>query len=68
MFQLAIVISISFSFLAAVMAWLITYLEYAKHEFSPARLRRECFRAAGFTFVVWLAITLLAFYFLLSAV
>jgi hypothetical protein len=68
MFFIAIVISVTFSFLASLMVYLITYIEYEKHKFLPKRLRKESLDAAIFAFVAWLIISLVAFYFIMVMV
>jgi uncharacterized membrane protein len=68
MFSLAIVISVTFSFLASLMAYMITYIEYEKHKFPKKRLRKESLNAAIFTFSVWLIISLVSFYFIMVMV
>jgi len=50
------------------MAYIITYIEYEKHQFSPKRLRKESFHTAVFTFIAWLVISLTAFYFIIVMV
>ncbi len=65
MFYLAIIISVIFSFLASVIIYLITYIEYEKHKFPPKRLRKESLNAAIFTFFIWIIISFTAFYFVI---
>jgi H+/Cl- antiporter ClcA len=52
-------IGVVFGFLAALMAFLITWNEYQKHKFRGKRLFMEAFRAGLFTFVVFLSLSLL---------
>jgi hypothetical protein len=48
-----------FGFLAALMAFFITWNEYQKHGFRGKRLFMEAFRVLLFTFVVFLFLSLL---------
>jgi uncharacterized protein YybS (DUF2232 family) len=52
-------IGVIFGFLAALMAFLITWDEYRKHKFEGKRLFMEAFRAGLFTFIVFLLLSLL---------
>jgi len=59
MLVFSIVIGIVFGFLAALMAFVITWHEYEKHKFTGRRLFKEAFQAAAFTFVVFLLLSIL---------
>jgi len=59
MLVFSIVIGIIFGFLAALMAFVITWHEYERHKFTGMRLFRESFQSAIFTFVVFLLLSLL---------
>ena len=52
-------IGVVFGFLAALMAFLITWNEYQNHKFRGKRLFMEALRAGLFTFVVFLLLSLL---------
>jgi H+/Cl- antiporter ClcA len=60
----SIVIGIVFGFIAALMAFVITWHEYEKHKFTGKRLFKEAFQAAIFTFIVFLLLSLLIGFFL----
>jgi uncharacterized membrane protein YsdA (DUF1294 family) len=45
-----------FGFLGALMAFVITYHEYQKHQFRGKRLFMEAFHAALVTFIVFIAL------------
>ena len=60
----SIVIGIVFGFIAALMAFVITWHEYEKHKFTGKRLFRQAFQAAIFTFIVFLLLSLLVGFFL----
>ena len=53
----SVVIGVIFGFLAALMAFVITWHEYEKHKFTGKRLFKEAFQAAIFTFVVFLLLS-----------
>jgi H+/Cl- antiporter ClcA len=59
MLVFSIVIGIVFGFLAALMAFVITWHEYEKHKFTGKRIFKEAFQSAIFTFVVFLFLSLL---------
>jgi nucleoside recognition membrane protein YjiH len=59
MLVFSIVIGIIFGFLAALMAFVITWYEYEKHKFTGRRLFKGAFQAAVFTFVVFLLLSIL---------
>lgn len=67
-FSLSMLISVAFGFLAALMAFMITYIEYEKHKFSRIRLWKECLKTAAFTFLVFLCLSLVAFYVLFKTI
>jgi len=52
-------IAVTFSLLAAVMAFLITYEEYRHHYLDKQTVLKTALNAAGFTLVVFLALGLL---------
>ena len=64
MLAFSIIIGIVFGFLAALMAFVITWHEYEKHKFEGKRLFRQAFQAAIFTFIVFLLLSLLVGFFL----
>lgn len=51
-------ITVPFMLIGSVMAFLITWHEYEKHKFRGRRLFMEAFRAAVFTFIVFLVLSL----------
>jgi len=55
----SIVIGIAFGFIAALMAFVITWHEYEKHKLTGKRLFKEAFQAAIFTFGIFLLLSLL---------
>ena len=57
MLALSIVIGIVFGFIAALMAFVITWHEYKKHKFTGKRLFKEAFQSAIFTFAVFLILS-----------
>ena len=57
MLVISILIGIIFGFLAALMAFVITWHEYEKHKFTGKRLFKEAFQSAIFTFVVFLILS-----------
>jgi H+/Cl- antiporter ClcA len=59
MLVISIVIGIVFGFLAALMAFVITWHEYEKHKFTGKRLFRQAFQAAIFTLTIFLFLSLL---------
>ena len=60
MLAISIVLGIVFGFIAALMAFVITWHEYEKHKFAGKRLFMQSFQAAIFTFAVFLLLSLLA--------
>ena len=60
MLALSIVVGIVFGFIAALMAFVITWHEYEKHKLTGKRLFKEAFQSAIFTFIVFLLLSLLA--------
>ena len=58
MLAISVVLGIIFGFLAALIAFVITWHEYEKHKFTGKRLFKEAFQSAIFTFVVFLALSL----------
>jgi H+/Cl- antiporter ClcA len=58
MLVFSIVIGIIFGFLAALMAFVITWHEYEKHKFTGKRLFKEAFQSAIFTFVIFLFLSI----------
>jgi len=59
MLVFSIVIGIIFGFLAALMAFVITWHEYEKHKFTVKRLFKESFQAGIFTFAIFLLLSIL---------
>jgi hypothetical protein len=53
------IVGITFGTLAALIAFLITYLEYRKHKFEGWRLWREALTVGVFTFVIFVGLSLL---------
>jgi H+/Cl- antiporter ClcA len=64
MLVFSVVIGVIFGFLAALMAFVITWHEYEKHKFTGKQLFRQAFQAAIFTFIVFLLLSLLVGFFL----
>ena len=54
------IVGLVFGFLAAIMAYLITYEEYTHHFADTKEPRRLAGRTAFFTFVVFLVLAVLA--------
>jgi len=54
MLVISVILGIIFGFLAALIAFVITWYEYEKHKFTGKRLFKQAFQAAIFTFVVFL--------------
>ncbi|HUY62357.1 MAG TPA: hypothetical protein VMV50_01010 [Candidatus Paceibacterota bacterium] len=59
-----LIIGGTFGFLAACIAFLITFQEYRKHKFEGWRLWREALTVATFTFVFFFGLSLLIGYML----
>ena len=59
MFAISLVIGAVFGLLAALMAFIITWREYERHQFAGTRLYKEASQSAIFTFVVFLVLSLL---------
>jgi ribose/xylose/arabinose/galactoside ABC-type transport system permease subunit len=59
MFLFYLSIGVVFGFLAALMAFFITWNEYEKHKFRGKRLFMEALGAGLFTFLVFLLLSLL---------
>jgi len=57
MLAISVVLGIIFGFLAALIAFVITWHEYEKHKFTGKRLFKAAFQAAIFTFVVFLLLS-----------
>ena len=64
MLVFSIIIGIVFGFLAALMAFVITWHEYEKHKFTGKRLFKEAFHTAIFTLCIFLLLSLLTGFFL----
>ena len=64
MLVISIVLGIIFGFIAALMAFVITWHEYEKHKFAGKRLFMQAFQAAILAFTVFLLLSLLAGFFL----
>jgi len=58
MFWFYVMIGLVFGFLAALIAFLITWNEYQKHKFKGKRLFREVFSAGLFTFIIFFLLSL----------
>ncbi len=61
---IVVIVGIIFGFLASVMAFVITYNEYARHFPGTDKPRKLALEAAFFTFVVFLTVAALSGYFL----
>jgi len=59
MLAISIVIGIVFGFIAALMAFVITWHEYEKHKFTGRRLFREAFQSGIFTFAIFVILSIL---------
>jgi hypothetical protein len=55
---------IPFALIAALMAFLITWHEYQKHQFKGRKLFIESFRAALFAFAIFVLISIIIVYLL----
>jgi len=64
LFVITFIISLLFSLIGSVMAFLITYEEYAHHYTDKKRPFQHAMQTAIFTFVVFLVLTILAVSFL----
>jgi len=64
LFGIVFIVSLLFSFLGSVTAFLITYEEYAHHYTDKKRPFQHAMQTAIFTFVVFLVLTILAVSFL----
>lgn len=62
LFSFFLIIGGTFGFLAACIAYLITFLEYRKHAFEGWRLYQEALIVAIFTFAFFFGISLLIGY------
>jgi H+/Cl- antiporter ClcA len=61
---LSLLLGVLFGFIGSLMAFVITYHEYQKHQFRDKRLFREAFHAAIVTFIVFVALMAIAGYLL----
>jgi len=61
-----IILAILFGSLASLMAFLVTYGEYERHNFPKGRLIRESLRAALVSFVFLFGLTVIAGYLFLK--
>jgi hypothetical protein len=59
-----LVIGAGFGLIASIMTFLIIYDEYRKHHLKGRRLWSEALKAAGFSLVVFIALSLIAGYWL----
>ena len=59
MLVFSIVIGAVFGFIAALMAFVITWHEYEKHKFTGKRIFKEALQAAIFAFIVFLLLSIL---------
>lgn len=59
-FKLSLLLGVTFGSLAAVMAFLIVFDVYAKHQLSGPRLWKEGLAAGAFAFAVFLLLSLAA--------
>ena len=64
MIYLSILVGVLFGFLGTLMAFVITYNEYQKHQFRDKRLFKQAFNAAIVTFVFFVALMAIVGYFL----
>ena len=64
MLRFSVVIGVIFGFLAALMAFVITWHEYEKHKFTGRRLFKEAFHSGIFTFAIFLLLSILTGFFL----
>ncbi|PIY82609.1 MAG: hypothetical protein COX96_04960 [Candidatus Omnitrophica bacterium CG_4_10_14_0_2_um_filter_44_9] len=68
MLGFSVVIGIVFGFVAALMAFVITWREFERHKFAGERLFKEAFQSGIFTFVVFLLLSILAGFLLIRFV
>ena len=68
MLGFSVVIGIVFGFVAALMAFVITWREYERHKFTGKRLFKEAFQSGIFTFVVFLFLSILVGFLLMRFV
>ena len=61
-YPVMLILGITFGFIASVMAFLITYNEYQKHQFAKKRLWKESLSAAFFTFTFFLILSIILGY------
>jgi len=59
MLRFSVVIGVIFGFLAALMAFVITWHEYEKHKFTGRRVFKEAFQSGIFAFAIFLLLSLL---------
>ncbi len=64
MFFISIFLGSAFGLFASIMAFVITWNELEKHQFERKRLVNESLQAAGFTFIFFLVLSMLAGYFI----
>jgi len=64
-FAITFIISLCFSLVGAIMAFLITYEEYAHHYTDKRRPFQHAMQTAIFTFIIFLLLTVLAVLFLM---
>jgi len=56
MIYLFLLVGVIFGFIGSLMAFVITYHEYQKHQFERKRLIKEAFNAALYTFLFYIVI------------
>jgi len=56
MIYLFLLVGVIFGFIGSLMAFVITYHEYQKHQFRGKRLFKEAFQAALYTFIFYIII------------
>ena len=64
MIYLSILVGVLFGFLGSLMAFVITYHEYQKHQFRGKRLFKEAFHSAIFTLIFFVALMAIVGYLL----
>ena len=61
-YTIMLTLGIVFGFMASVMAFLITYNEYQKHQFPKNRLWKESLESFIFTFIFFLVLSIILGY------
>lgn len=62
MYPIMFTLGIIFGFIASVMAYLITYNEYQKHQFPRSKLIKVSLESAIFTFIFFLILSVILGY------